>query len=420
MPLPMQRYSLLSLAKHALRGHRDWHPAWRDAQPKKRYEVVIVGGGGHGLATAYYLAKNHGMTNVAVVEKGWIGGGNTGRNTTVVRSNYLFPASAAFYDHSVKLYEGLSRDLNFNVMFSQRGMMTLAHSRHDLDAQRRWVNAMHLNGIDSELLDRDAIRAVVPRLDCSGTARLPIMGGFLQKRGGTARHDAVAWGYARAASALGVDIIQNCEVTGFDVASDGIAAVETTRGRIETSKLGLAAAGHSSVLAKKLGVRLPIMSYALQAFVSEPIKPVLDTVVLSPGAGIYVSQSDKGELVVGGGLDLYASYAQRGNLPTVEHVAAGLLTLFPSFSRLRMLRQWAGIVDVVHDSTPVLGLSPIPNVFLNCGWGTGGFKAIPAGGWCFAHTIAKNEPHPLTAAFGLDRFARGALIDEAAASGIAH
>lgn len=416
----MNRYSFLDLLGTTLRDASRRESAWRIVDPKPAYDVVIVGGGGHGLATAYYLAKNHGVRNVAVLEKAWIGGGNTGRNTTVVRSNYLFPESAHFYEHSVKLYEGLSRELDFNIMFSQRGMLTLAHSRHDLESHRRWANAMRLNGVDSELMDRAAVQSLVPALDFSGSARFPVMGGFIQQRGGTARHDAVAWGYARAADSLGVDIIQNCEVTGFEFGSDGVSAVRTSRGTIKTGKVGLAVAGHSSLLANMLGFRLPIMSYALQAFVSEPLKPVLDTVVLSPACGVYVSQSDKGELVIGGGLDLYASYAQRGNLPAVEQVLRGLITLFPSFSRLRMLRQWAGIVDVVHDSTPVLGRSPVPNVYLNCGWGTGGFKAIPAGGWCFAHTITKNEPHPLTAAFGLDRFTRGALIDEAAASGIAH
>jgi sarcosine oxidase subunit beta len=338
----------------------------------------------------------------------------------VVRSNYLFPESAAFYDHSVKLYEGLSRELNYNIMFSQRGMITLAHSRHDLEAQRRWANAMRLNGVDSDLLTREQMQSYVPALDYSPSARFPVVGGFIQRRGGTARHDAVAWGYARSASALGVDIIQNCEVTGFELGSDGVCGVHTSQGKISSGKVGLTAAGHSTLLANQLGFRLPLTSYALQAFVSEPIKPILDKVVLSPATGVYLSQSDKGELVIGGGLDLYASYAQRGNLPTVEAVTSGMLTMFPSFSRLRMLRQWAGVVDIVHDSTPIFGQAPVKGIYLNCGWGTGGFKAIPAGGWCMAHMIAKAEPHPLTAAFGLDRFTKGALIDEAAASGIAH
>ena len=416
----MKKYSLLNLVAAELAPAPSWPAAWGSRAPADAYDVIIVGGGGHGLATAYYLRKNHDVGRVAVLERGWIGGGNTGRNTTVVRSNYLFAESTKFYEHSLKLYEGLARELNFNIMFSQRGMITLAHSRHDLEAQRRWANAMRLHGVDSELLDRQEVSRLIPRLDCSPRARLPVLGGFIQRRAGTARHDAVAWGYARAADALGVDIIQNCEVTGFELGADGVDAVRTSLGTIKAGKVGLAVAGHSTVLADLLGFRLPITSYPLQAFVSEPLKPVLDTVVLSPTSGVYVSQSDKGELVVGGGLDLYASYAQRGNLPTVENILRGLITLFPSFSRLRMLRQWAGIVDVVHDSTPVVGRSPIPNVFLNCGWGTGGFKAIPGGGWCFAHTIAKDEPHPLTAAFGLDRFARGALIDETAASGIAH
>lgn len=415
----MKKYSLLNLASTGF-SNRNWPQAWGSRPLQDAYDVVIVGGGGHGLATAYYLRKNHGIRRVAVLEKGWIGGGNTGRNTTVVRSNYLFAESTQFYEHSVKLYEGLGRELNYNIMFSQRGMLTLAHSRHDLDAQRRWANAMRLHGVDSDLLNRTQVSQLAPALDCSPQARLPVLGGFIQRRAGTVRHDAVAWGYARAADALGVDIIQNCEVTGFEVGADGVQALRTNRGTIKAGKVGLAVAGHSTMMADMLGFRLPITSYPLQAFVSEPLKPVLDTVVLSPASGLYVSQSDKGELVVGGGLDLYASYAQRGNLATVEQVLRGLVTLFPSFSRLRMMRQWAGIVDVVHDSTPVLGRSPIPNVYLNCGWGTGGFKAIPGGGWCFAHTIAKDEPHPLTAAFGLDRFARGALIDETAASGIAH
>lgn len=391
---------------------------WQNRPLKDSYAAVIIGGGGHGLATAYYLAKDHGMTNIAVLEKAWIGGGNTGRNTTVIRSNYFFPASAAFYDHSVKLYEGLSKELNYNIMFSQRGMWMIANDSHSMELARRSANAMLLNGVDAEVHDAASVRKHIPQL--SDNPRFPILGGLMQKRAGTARHDAVAWGYARAASQLGVDIIQNCEVTGFDIKNGRITGVETSLGKIKTESVGLAVSGHSSVLAKKAKLELPIVSYALQAFVSEPVKPCLDTVVLSAATGVYLSQSDKGELVIGSGIDHYGSYAQRGSMPMMEHAAAGVLEMFPQFSRMRFLRQWAGIVDVVHDSTPILGLSPVQGLYLSCGWGTGGFKAIPAGGVCFAHTIANDSPHPLSASFGLDRFETGAMIDEASASGIAH
>jgi len=415
------RYSALALLRGALSGHRNWPPVWRSPEPRAQYDVVIVGGGGHGLASAYYLAKNHGLSNVAVLERGWLGGGNTGRNTTVVRSNYLYPESARLYDFSLRLYEGLARELNFNIMLSQRGHLMLAHSRHDLESMSRWANTMLMHGIDAKLLTRDEVGALVPALDLSGEARYPVLGAFMQPRAGTARHDAVAWGYARGADRLGVDIIQNCEVTGFVKDANGhVTGVDTSRGRILAPRIGIAAAGHSSVLAKLAGFSLPVVSYALQAMVTEPVKPRLDTVVISPGTGAYVSQSDKGEMVIGASLDLFPSYAQRGSFGVLQGVLGATLAMFPSFSRLRLMRQWAGIVDVVHDSSPIIGPTPVPGLYINCGWGTGGFKAIPVGGWTFAHVLATGRSHELAEAFQLERFVTGRLIDEAAASGIAH
>ena len=406
------RYSIFSLAREALSQHRNWPRAWRNVAPKDRYDAVIIGGGGHGLATAYYLAKEHGMTHIAVLEKGWIGGGNTGRNTTIVRSNYHLEPNAHFYEFSLKLWEGLSQALNFNVMYSARGVLNLVHSPADMDAAMRRGNAMRLNGIDARFMSRDEIAASVPGLDCSAEARFPIAGGLLQARGGTVRHDAVAWGYARAADTLGVDIIQQCEVTGIRMEGGAVTGVETSQGFIATPKIGIAVAGHSSQVAAMAGIRLPIESHVLQAMVTEPIKPVLDTVVTSGAVHFYISQSDKGELVMGGDLDFYNSYAQRGNLPTIEHVAAACLALFPSYGRLRLMRTWGGIMDMTMDGSPIIGKLPVKGLYMTGGWCYGGFKATPASGFLHAHTIAHDEPHPLNAAFTLERFAEGRMIDE--------
>ncbi|MEL7097493.1 MAG: sarcosine oxidase subunit beta family protein [Pseudomonadota bacterium] len=420
MKTRVRRYSALRLLREGLRGGKGWGQAWRTPQPKAAYDVVIIGGGGHGLATAYYLTRNHGIRNVAVLEKGWLGGGNTGRNTTAIRSNYFYPESAALYDKSVQLYEGLSRDLNYNVMFSQRGMIVCAHSEPEMEMAARQCNAMQLNGVDAELLDAGQVRALEPRLNFSPTMRYPIHGGVLQKRAGTGRHDAVAWGFARAADAGGVDIIQNCEVLDVIVEAGRCTGVETSLGRIGAGVVGAAVAGHSSVLAKMAGYELPITSYALQAFVSEPVKPVLERVVLCPPFGTYASQSDKGGLVIGGGLDRVPSYGQRGNMPMQETVLSAFCEMYPSLAKVKLLRHWAGIVDVTPDSSPIIGPSGVEGLFLNCGWGTGGFKAIPVGGYLLAHLLATGRHHALSAPFGLDRFTSGRLIDEAASSGIAH
>ena len=418
--MPMQRFSLLSLLQNAFSGHTGWEPFWRDAAPKQNYDAIIIGGGGHGLATAYYLAKNHGMNNIAVLEKGWIGGGNTGRNTTIIRSNYLWNESGALYEHALKLWEGLNEDLNINLMFSQRGVINLAHNLADVREGIRRVEANRLNGIDAEWLTPEEVKAFCPIIDISRTARYPVLGATLQRRAGTARHDTVAWGYARAADNLGVDIIQNCEVTGILREDGRVTGVRTTRGTIMAEKVGVVAAGHTSVVASMADIRLPLQSHPLQALVSEPIKPIHPCVVMSNAVHVYLSQSDKGELVIGAGIDAFNSYSQRGSFHIIEHQMAALIELFPIFSRVRMLRTWGGIVDVCPDASPIVSKTPIKGLFLNCGWGTGGFKATPGSGWVFAHTIATGEPHPLNAAFSLDRFTSGALIDEHGAAAVAH
>lgn len=418
--LSASRYSIGSLIRNAFSYHEGWQRAWRAPEPKKHYQVIVIGGGGHGLATAYYLAKEHGIKDVAVLEKGWLGGGNTGRNTTIIRSNYLWDESAAIYEKALQLYEGLSQELNFNIMLSQRGVLNLAHNLHDLREISRRVNAIRLNGIDSEILSPKQIKEMVPILNISPSARYPVLGGSLQRRGGVARHDAVAWGLARAADARGIDIIQNCEVTGILRDNGRVTGVETSRGTIMADKVGIVVAGHSSVLADMAGFRMPVESHPLQALVSEPIKPILDSVIMSGTVHVYVSQSDRGELVMGAGIDSYNGYSQRGSLPVVEHMVAAAMELFPIFSRLRMMRQWGGIVDTCPDASPIIGTTPVNNLFINCGWGTGGFKATPGSGWVFAHTIARGEPHPLNAPFSLDRFTAGKIIDEHGAAGVAH
>ena len=405
------RYSAFRLFTEALRGNRGWQPAWRDAAPRPAYDAVIVGGGGHGLATAYYLAKVHGLRDIAVLEKGWIGGGNIGRNTTIIRSNYLLPGNTPFYEWSLKLWEGLEQDINYNAMVSQRGVLNLHHNDAQRDANVRRGNAMRLQGVDAELLDAQDVRRMLPFLDFDN-ARFPIRGGLLQPRGGTVRHDAVAWGYARAADRLGVDIIQNCEVTGFRIAGGAVTGVETTRGPIAARKVGLACAGHSSRVAALAGLKLPIESHVLQAFVTEGLKPLIPGVITFGAGHFYISQSDKGGLVFGGDIDGYNSYAQRGNLATVEDVCEGGMALMPMIGRARLLRSWGGIMDMSMDGSPIIDRTAVEGLYLNAGWCYGGFKATPGSGWCFAHLLARDEPHPVAAAYRLDRFAAGRVIDE--------
>ncbi len=414
----MSKYSLARLGWHALRGHRDWSRVIRNPDPRSSYDAIVVGGGGHGLATAYFLARQHAIGRIAVLERGAIGQGNSGRNTQVVRSDYFHLASARFFERSLRLYEGLSRELNYNLMLSQRGKINLAHSPHELEMLRRGTNAIRMNGIDAEMLSVDDLRRVMPLLNPS--ARYPIAGGAVQWRGGIVRHDAVVWALARACGGLGVDLLQGCEVQGIRTSAGRVTGVDTGRGYISAPRVCLAVAGHSSVLGRMAGVEVPVVSMALQAMVTEPVKPMLNPVVLSPTIHVYVSQSDRGEMVIGGGADVYHSYAQRGGLPVMEANAQASVELFPALSRLRIMRQWAGIVDISPDTSPIMGLTPVQGLYVSAGWGTGGYKAIPAGGETMAYTIANDRPHPLIEAFGLERFARGAQVDEGAASGVAH
>ncbi len=417
----MDRFSFPNIVAKAFGGNKGWQSQWPDAELKDEYDVVIVGAGGHGLGTAYYLAKEHGLNRVAVIDKGWLGGGNTGRNTTIIRSNYLYDESARLYEHAMKLWEGLSQELNYNVMFSQRGVMMLAHTVHDEQSFKRHIHSNRLNGIDNEWLTSQQAQAFCPPLNIAANARYPVIGAALQRRGGVARHDAVAWGYARGAAARGVDIIQNCPVLAIRRDAAGrVSGVETARGFIKAKKVAVVAAGNTSVVMGTAGVRMPLESYPLQALVSEPIKPVFPCVVMSNTVHAYISQSDKGELVIGSGTDQYVSYSQRGGLPLIEHTLAAICEVFPIFTRMRMLRKWGGIVDVTPDRSPIIAKSPVPGLYVNCGWGTGGFKATPGSANVFAHTVARDEPHPINAPYTIERFTTGRLIDEAAAAAVAH
>ena len=414
----MQKFSIWSLLRNAMSYHEGWEKQWRSPEPKRAYDVVVIGAGGHGLATAYYLAKEHGIRNVAVLERGYLGGGNTGRNTTIVRSNYLWDESTALYEKAMKLWEGLSQDINYNVMFSQRGVMNLGHTLQDMRDIERRVTANRLNGVDAEVVSPAQIQAMIPFINLN--TRYPVLGASLQRRAGVARHDAVAWGFARAADALGVDIIQNCEVTGIRRDGGRVVGVDTAQGFIQAGKVAIVAAGHSSVVAGMAGIRLPIESHPLQALVSEPLKPIFPTVVMSNAIHAYISQSDKGDLVIGAGIDQYAGYGQRGSFQVIEQTLQAIVEMFPLFSRVRMNRQWGGIVDVSPDACPIIGLTPVQGLYINCGWGTGGFKATPGSGWVMAHTVAQDRPHALNEALSLDRFYNGHLIDEHGAAAVAH
>jgi len=414
----MQHFSIWSLLRNSMSYHEGWQRQWRSPAPKREYDAVVVGGGGHGLATAYYLAKEHGLRNIAVVERGWLGGGNTARNTTIVRSNYLWDEATALYEKALGLWEGLSQDLNYNVMFSQRGVMNLGHTLQDMRDIERRVNANRLNGVDAEVITPAQIKEAVPFINLN--TRYPVLGASLQRRAGVARHDAVAWGFARAADALGVDILQNCEVTGMRREDGAITGIDTSRGFIATKKVAVVAAGHSSVVASMAGIRLPIESHPLQALVSEPLKPIFPNVIMSNAIHAYISQSDKGDLVIGAGIDAYTGYGQRGSFQTIEHTLQAIVEMFPIFSRVRMNRQWGGIVDVSPDACPIIGLTPVKGLYINCGWGTGGFKATPGSGWVMAHTVAQDRPHALNEPFSLDRFNTGHLIDEHGAAAVAH
>ena len=414
----MKRYSVFAVAREALRYHQGWGRAWRSPEPKKKYEAIIIGAGGHGLATAYYLGKNHGLKNVAILEKGWLGGGNTGRNTTIIRSNYLQDASAAIYEKARSLYETMSQDLNYNVMFSPRGVMMLAQTQHEIRGYKRTAHANALQGVSTEFITSDRVKSLVPIINIDGP-RYPVLGALWQPRGGTARHDAVAWGYARACSEMGMDVVQQCEVTGIRRKNGQVQGVETSRGSIECEKLGIVVAGHTGVLADMAGFRMPIESVALQALVSEPIKPCMDVVVMANTVHGYMSQSDKGEMVIGGGADGFNNYTQRGSFHHVEETVRALIETFPIISRLKMLRWWGGIVDMTGDRSPILSTTPVKNIFINCGWGTGGFKAIPGSGWAMAELMAKGHSS-LTEEFSLNRFKEGKFIDESVAAGVAH